>query len=84
MVVVDLSELDNLGERLISAVTDVGSSALPITVRTELAEMFAERELLFPGPDGRYRVHTPRGQVGWPFVGNRRDEDLHVRSTCER
>ena len=49
MVVVELSELDELGERLTSAVTDVSSSALPITIRTELADMFAERNLLFPG-----------------------------------
>lgn len=48
MVVVELSELDDLGERLISAVTDVSSSALPITVRAELADMFTERDLLFP------------------------------------
>ena len=48
MVVVELSELNDLGERLISAVTDVSSSALPITVRTELADMFVDRDLLFP------------------------------------
>ena len=48
MIVVELSELDDLGEKLIGAVTDVSSSALPITVRTELADKFDERDLLFP------------------------------------
>ena len=49
MIVVELSELNSLGKKLTSAVTDVSSSALPITIRSDLTDMFAERDLLFPG-----------------------------------
>ena len=48
MVVAELSELKSLGDRLISAVTDVSSTALPIMLRADLADMFGKRELLFP------------------------------------
>ena len=49
MVVIELSELKSLGDRLIGAVADVSSTALPIMVRADLADMFAKRDLLFPG-----------------------------------
>ena len=48
MIVAELSELKKLSERLISAVTDVSSTTIPIMVRSDLAVMFAERDLLFP------------------------------------
>lgn len=48
MIIVELSELHKLGEKLSSAITDVCSSALPLTIRTVAAETFAERNLLFP------------------------------------
>ncbi|MCS1407250.1 MAG: hypothetical protein M2R45_00407 [Verrucomicrobia subdivision 3 bacterium] len=48
MVLADLSELKKLSERLISAVEDVNSSALPLTVHTELTNILSERNLLFP------------------------------------
>ena len=49
MIVVELSELDDLGERLISAVIDVSSSAIPLMIRAELSDTFAARNLLYPG-----------------------------------
>lgn len=48
MAVIELSELDALASRLNSAVTDVSSSALPISIRTDIADRFADRSLLFP------------------------------------
>ena len=48
MAVIELSELDTLAERLDSAMTDLNESALPISVRVDIADMFAERDLLFP------------------------------------
>lgn len=48
MVVVELSVLKGLGERLVGAMTDVSSTAIPIMVLADLADLFAERNLLFP------------------------------------
>ena len=48
MTVVELPELNTLGERLSSAVTDICSSALPLEIRIAVAETFAERDLMFP------------------------------------
>ena len=48
MAMLELSELYTLSRRLNSAMTDVSESALPISIRTDIADMFAERGLLFP------------------------------------
>ena len=48
MAVVELSELYTLATRLNSAVTDVSESALPISIHADIADMFADRVLLFP------------------------------------
>ena len=48
MAVVKLRELNALGERLFSALTDISSTALPLSIRADLTDTFAERALLFP------------------------------------
>ena len=48
MAVIELSELNTLARRLNSAVTDVSESTLPISIRADISDMFAERDLLFP------------------------------------
>jgi len=58
MAVIELAKLRELGRRLVGALTEVSSAAIPITVETELAKKFEERELVFPHVLGSIQV-TP-------------------------
>ena len=48
MLVVELREFESLGTRLVAALGDAVSRALPITLRSVLDDVLGERELLWP------------------------------------
>ena len=45
---IERSELYSLARKLNSAVADVGKSALPLSMRADIADMFADRDPLLP------------------------------------
>ena len=49
VLVMDLSELKNLGDRLIAAYEDIANRALPLTLNQEVETVLNERGLVWPG-----------------------------------
>jgi len=47
--VIELSEFSSLADRLRAALVDIGKTALPLTVRQEVHEVFTQRKLIWPG-----------------------------------
>jgi tetratricopeptide (TPR) repeat protein len=47
--VIELSEFSLFADRLRAALVDIGKTALPLTVRQEVHEVFTQRKLIWPG-----------------------------------
>ena len=48
MMVIELTTLKELSEKLRSAYDDIASTAIPITLHQTIEEIFTQRELLWP------------------------------------